>query len=125
MKTRAIRHVEWRIEQASELRSHFPRGQALCSKEFEAACLEGLQFQFYPSGHSKATEGYCSFFLYAPAGAALKFALQADPQRREVSQELADEPGCAGRTNFCLFDSCVDKDTDSVLLILDIDDAHQ
>lgn len=119
-----MRQVEWLIEQASELPASYPHGQPLCSKPFDAAGLEGLQFHFYPTGYTGAADGYCSCFLYAPAGTTLKCWLQVGNQRREVSHEFEDA-GCFGRTNFCIFERCIRKDTNSLLITLDIDDAQQ
>lgn len=83
-----------------------------------------MQFVLYPSGYKNATEGYCSLFLYGPAGATLKCWLSAGNQKREASHSF-DEPGAFGRTNFCRFESCVDEAEDSILVVLDIEDAQQ
>jgi len=71
MKSRMVRRVEWRVEQASILRQCFPPGESIRSQEFDAAGIEGMQLIFYPSGYTGAAEGYCSLFLFAPAGVTL------------------------------------------------------
>jgi hypothetical protein len=83
-----------------------------------------MQFVFYPSGYKGATEGYCSLFLYGPAGATLKCWLSAGNQKREASHSF-DEPGAFGRTNFCRFEGCIDEVEDTLLIMLDIEDAQQ
>lgn len=123
-KSRTVRRVEWRLEEASRMRRCFPRGTPMRSRVFDAAGLEGLQLVFYPSGYDGASEGFCSLFLSAPGGASVRCSLQAGPERRELSQTWEHE-GQFGRTNFCRFETCVDPDDDTVLVVLDIDDATQ
>jgi len=124
MQSRMVRKIEWRVENASMLRRCFPVNECICSASFAAAGIEGMQFVFYPSGYKNATEGYCSLFLYGPAGATLKCWLSAGSQRREASHSF-DEPGAFGRTNFCRFESCIDEAEDTIVIILDIEDAQQ
>lgn len=124
MQSRMVRKIEWRVESASLLRRCFPANECLCSASFSAAGIEGMQFVFYPSGYKNCTEGYCSLFLYGPAGATIKCHLSAGNQKREASHSF-DEPGAFGRTNFCRFESCVDEAEDSILIVLDIEDAQQ
>lgn len=124
MNSRMVRKIEWRVETASLLRRCFPPNECLCSVAFSAAGIEGMQFVFYPSGYKQATEGYCSLFLYGPAGATLKCHISAGNQKREASHSF-DEPGAFGRTNFCRFESCIDDSDDSILIVLDIEDAQQ
>jgi len=122
MRCRLVKSVEWRIDQASWLPHCFPPGEALCSTDFGAAGIEGLQLVFYPSGYCGATEGYCSLFLYAPAGAFIKCVLYAGKERRDANH-IFEKPGAFGRTNFCQFDTCVEDD--SILIRLDVLEAHQ
>ncbi|CAE8609713.1 unnamed protein product, partial [Polarella glacialis] len=129
MKCRMVRSVEWRIEQASILRRCFGAGEAMCSTSFDAAGIQGLQLVFYPSGYTDsrdlgAAEGCCSLFLYAPAGAFLKCTLHAGKERRDATHSF-DHPGAFGRMNFCRLESCTDESTDSILIRLEVDEAHQ
>lgn len=124
MKSRMVRNVEWRVEQASMLRRCFPSGECICSATFAAAGIDGFQLVFYPSGYNGATEGCCSFFLYSPAGVYLKCCLSAGAQKREAHHYF-EAAGAYGRTNFCRFEQVVDEDTDSILLSLEIEEAHQ
>lgn len=124
MKSRLVRAVEWRIEQASLLRRCFPSGEAMCSKEFHAASLEGLQLVFYPSGYAGATEGFCSIFLFAPAGAMMSCTLTAGKERREATHAY-EQNGAYGRTNFCRLEACIDESDDTILIGLEIEEAHQ
>lgn len=124
MQSRMVRKIEWRIENASLLRRCFPNNECLCSAAFDAAGISNMQFVFYPGGYRSATEGYCSLFLYGPAGATIKCWLSAGQQKREASHTF-DEPGCFGRTNFSRFESCIDDTEDSIVIMLDIEDAQQ
>jgi hypothetical protein len=120
----SVRHVEWRLEEASTMKRAFPRGTPMTSKEFDAAGIAGLQLVFYPSGHDCASEGFCSLYLSAPQGATVRCSLQAGRERRELTQTF-DQPGQFGRANFCRFESCQDEEEDTVLIVLEIEDAHQ
>jgi len=124
MRSRMVRRIEWRVEQASALRRCFPEGECLCSTSFEAAGIEGLQLVFYPSGYVGARDGYCSFFLHCPAGSFLRCWLSIGKQRREGRLSF-ERPGFYGRTNFCRFEFCIDTSEDIVLLVLEIDEAQQ
>jgi len=122
MRSRMVRRIEWRVEQASRLRACFPAGDCICSTQFNAAGIEGLQLLFYPSGYNGATEGFCSLYLYGPAGCTLRCWLCLGAQKREAHHSF-EQPGAFGRTNFCRFDAIVEDDI--VLVALEIDEAHQ
>merc|ERR1719324_727605 len=91
---------------------------------FNAAGVDGMQLLFYPSGYKGCSDGFCSLFLFAPAGADLRCHLWAGGQRREVTHAF-ERPGAFGRTNFCRWESCVDEETDTVLLALEVLEAQQ
>ncbi|CAK9033236.1 unnamed protein product [Durusdinium trenchii] len=122
MRCRLVKTVEWKIDKASMLRPCFPPGEALCSTDFGAAGIEGLHLLFYPCGYTGATDGYCSLFVSAPAGAMMKCVLYAGKERRDANHTF-ERPGAFGRTNFCQFETCVEDD--SILIRLDITEAHQ
>jgi hypothetical protein len=124
LQSRMVRKVEWRVENASLLRQCFPPDECICSTAFAAAGVDGMQFIFYPSGYKASTEGYCSLFLFGPAGATLKCWLSAGGQKRDASNTF-NEPGAFGRTNFARFESCVNEAEDSILIALEIEDAQQ
>lgn len=119
-----VRRIEWRIEKASQMRKCFPENECICSTAFEAAGVQDLQLVFYPSGFTGAREGFCSFFLHCPAGSQLKCWLSVGKQRREARVSF-DKTGYFGRTNFCRFDGCIDATDDTVLLVLEIEEAQQ
>lgn len=124
MKSRMVGRIEWRLERASTLRGCFPMGQPVCSMMFTAAGIEGLQLIFYPSGYNGASEGFCSLFLFCPAGVSITCVLWAGKQRRDITHTF-EKPGAFGRTNLCRYEACLDEETDTVLLALDIQEAQQ
>jgi len=124
MRSRSVRRVEWRLEQASLLRRCFPPGEPMCSVAFAAAGVENLQLMFYPCGYQGATDGFCSVFLYAPAGSTMKFTLWGGTNRRDATN-FFEEAGAFGRANFGRFEGMVDEATDTILLALEIEEAHQ
>lgn len=119
-----VRRIEWRIERASQMRKCFPENECICSTTFEAAGVQDLQLVFYPSGFTGAREDFCSFFLHCPAGSQLKCWLSVGKHRREARVSF-DKTGYFGRTNFCRFDGCIDANDDTVLLVLEIEEAQQ
>lgn len=124
MRSRMVRRVEWRVEQASLLRKCFPPGESICSASFNAAGIEGMQLIFYPSGYQGATDGFCSLYLYAPAGATLRCNLFIGDQKRDANHSF-EVAGAFGRTNFCRFEAGLDQATDSIVVALEVDEAHQ
>mmetsp|Transcript_122422 Transcript_122422/g.346092 ORF Transcript_122422/g.346092 Transcript_122422/m.346092 type:complete len:738 (-) Transcript_122422:382-2595(-) len=124
LQARSIKKVEWRIEKASQLPVCFPPGECICSSHFSVAGLEGLQLVFYPSGYRGALDGFCSLFLYGPAGCTIKCWLCLGVQRREARHTF-EEAGAFGRTNYTRFDTIVDENDDTVLVTLEIVEAQQ
>lgn len=124
IQARLVRRIEWKIEEASALPGLFPQVHPICSPAFNCAGVEGLQLLFYPSGYSGATENFCSMFLFAPAGVDMKFRLIAGDQVRDC-QNMFEEPGAYGRTNYCRFDTLPDAQTDSIVLALEVDEVTQ
>eukprot|EP00927_Polykrikos_kofoidii_P080024 TRINITY_DN7688_c1_g1_i1.p1 TRINITY_DN7688_c1_g1~~TRINITY_DN7688_c1_g1_i1.p1 ORF type:complete len:742 (+),score=146.61 TRINITY_DN7688_c1_g1_i1:98-2323(+) len=123
MSSRMVKKVEWRVEQASKLRSCFPQGEPICSAQFNAAGLENLQLLFYPSGYNGAADGTASLFVYGPAGAAISCTLFLGQQKREASNNFATA-GAFGCTNFCRFETIVDKSDDTVTVGIEIKEAQ-
>jgi len=124
VRSRAVRKIEWRVENASRLLACFPHGKPICSAPFDAFGIESMQLLFYPAGYTGATEGFASLFLYCPAGTTVHCYLSLGNVRREVKYTY--EEGCAyGRTNHSSFKKVVDDITDTVLCCLEIVTAHQ
>mmetsp|Transcript_13519 Transcript_13519/g.31806 ORF Transcript_13519/g.31806 Transcript_13519/m.31806 type:complete len:781 (+) Transcript_13519:48-2390(+) len=122
MRSAMVRHVHWRLENASSLKQHFGVGEALCSIPFNAAGIEGMQFVFYPSGYSGASDGQSSLFLYCPAGTMLKAMLSLGSRRWESTNHFK-EGHAFGRTNFARLEKVIDEADDSLVLGLEIESA--
>eukprot|EP00929_Paragymnodinium_shiwhaense_P108219 TRINITY_DN74545_c0_g1_i1.p1 TRINITY_DN74545_c0_g1~~TRINITY_DN74545_c0_g1_i1.p1 ORF type:complete len:688 (+),score=214.27 TRINITY_DN74545_c0_g1_i1:164-2227(+) len=124
MSSRLIRKIEWRVEHVSRLRQAFPVGSPICSAQFTAAGVENLQLVFYPSGYNGAQEGYCSLYVYGPAGAFMSCTLHVGPQKRDASHTFLT-PGLFGCTNFCTFTQIMNSPDDSLLISIDIKEANK
>jgi hypothetical protein len=124
IKSRMVRRVEWRIDQASELRRCFPSGECLCSVPFDAGGIENLQLIFYPSGCSNAREGNCSLFVHCPQGTVMHCYLVLGKQRWEACKDAEFARGYFGRRSFCLFDSCIERD-DTILAAIELQEVQQ
>lgn len=124
LRSRMVGRVEWRLEQVLMLQQCFPKGESLCSAMFSAGGFEHLQLVFYPSGDDDARACYCSFFLFCPGHSMLQCWLSVGKQRREAHR-LRCRPDFTGRSNFCLFEGCTDRGNDTLVLALDIAEAHQ
>ncbi|CAJ1416799.1 unnamed protein product [Effrenium voratum] len=124
MRSRAIRRVQWRLENGPLLLS-FAKDQAVRSTAFQAAGISGMQLVFYPQGCAGARPGFCSFFLSCPPGCTLRCWLWAGRWRREARPEPAEQPDCVGRVNFARFENVIDPVDESVELVLEIEEAQQ
>jgi len=124
MQSRMVRRIEWNVEQASLLPTLFAAREAICSPVFAAAGVEGMQLLLYPSGYAGATPGFCSMFLYAPAGVSVKCQLSVGNQTRDAINTYK-EAGAYGRANFCMFEDCYDKTYDKVTCVFEITHISQ
>eukprot|EP00929_Paragymnodinium_shiwhaense_P063084 TRINITY_DN31537_c0_g3_i1.p1 TRINITY_DN31537_c0_g3~~TRINITY_DN31537_c0_g3_i1.p1 ORF type:complete len:789 (-),score=253.72 TRINITY_DN31537_c0_g3_i1:328-2694(-) len=124
IRSKAVRRVQWRLEQAFMLREAFQMGKPVCSTAFQAAGINGLQLIFYPSGCKGAKDGFCSFFLSCPAGSSVRCWLWAGKWRKEARPELVGKGELLGRVNFCRFENCIDTVDESVELALEIEEAQ-
>mmetsp|Transcript_31249 Transcript_31249/g.72282 ORF Transcript_31249/g.72282 Transcript_31249/m.72282 type:complete len:772 (-) Transcript_31249:33-2348(-) len=124
MQCKMVKRVEWLLSECDQLPRLFPHDQPICSPVFSAGGVDGMQFIFYPMGYRDSTEGFCSLFLYCPAGVNIKCNLNAGSQKRDASNHFRDA-GAFGRCNFCRLDSAVDSDTNTALLWLEIEEVIQ
>mmetsp|Transcript_64435 Transcript_64435/g.114597 ORF Transcript_64435/g.114597 Transcript_64435/m.114597 type:complete len:806 (-) Transcript_64435:65-2482(-) len=124
IQNKLVRRVEWKIQEADQLKRVFPHGTPICSPVFQAAGVEGLQFIFYPQGYMDSTENFCSLFIYCPAGVNMKCNLLGGNQKRDVSNHFV-EAAAHGRVNFCRLDSVIDADTNSATICLEIEELSQ
>ena len=123
MQSRAIRRVQWRLENGPLLFQTFAKEQAVRSTAFQAAGIGGMQLVFYPKGCAAARPGFCSFFLSCPPGCTLRCWLWAGRWRREARP--SEQPDMVGRVNFARFENVIDPVDESVELVLEIEEAHR
>lgn len=123
MRSRMVRRVEWRVNHASVLRRVFPPNVPICSPTFVMAGIESMQLVFYPSGYTGSTDGFCSIFVFAPAGSTLNGLLCAGKYKHKVNHTF-EMAGAFGRTNYGRYETVVEPD-DTVLLALEIMEAYQ
>jgi len=92
-----------------------------------AAGIEGMQLVLYPSGFTGVRKNYCSVYVTRPANASFNHFyawLRAGKQRWEVVPSN-EHPELYGRLNFARFEHCVDQESDSLLLVLEVQEAPQ
>jgi len=115
------RRVEWRVAEYSTKLQNMAKGDSVWSPEFTIMGFKGLQLEFFPAGRSSTRlDGFCSVFLWCPAGLRVKYQLRvgeytAAPDEDEYASRIGH-----GHSNFCLLAAQVDKETDSVLVGLNI-----
>ncbi|KAF4737955.1 hypothetical protein FOZ63_024744, partial [Perkinsus olseni] len=102
MKNRSCKRVEWRIDNVSVLARTFTQGRPLHSCPFTVAGLEQVRLIFYPAGYFNAASGYCSLYMRAPPGTAIRAKLFIGRQPRNVAFEFDGSCSAFGRANFCL-----------------------
>eukprot|EP00913_Durusdinium_trenchii_P030727 g28780.t1 len=125
MRSRAVRRVQWRLENGPLLFQTFAKEQAVRSTAFQAAGISGMQLVFYPQGCAGARPGFCSFFLSCPPNVTLRCWLWAGRWRREARPEPVEQPDLVGRVNFARFENIIDPVDESVDLVLEIEEAQQ
>ncbi|KAF4751045.1 hypothetical protein FOZ63_022272, partial [Perkinsus olseni] len=125
MKNRSCKRVEWRIDNVSVLARTFTQGRPLHSCPFTVAGLEQVRLVFYPAGYFNAASGYCSLYMRAPPGTAVRAKLFIGRQPRNVAFEFDGSCSAFGRANFCLLQSEVDQATDSVTVGIEIIEGKQ
>lgn len=118
------RHVEWRLDDYSGTLRTTPRNESKWSPEFSVVGVKGMNLEFFPNGReSTVHDGFCSLFLWCPAGVKIKYQLRvgthyAAPDIDDFAQRMGH-----GHSNFCYLEAQVDRASDSVTVgihILDI-----
>jgi len=110
------------VERVSGLVASTPQNVPVRSPEFSVLGVEGLQLEFFPNGRTTSTEGFCALFLWCPRGVQIRYQLQVGKHRAAPDfEEFADTMG-HGHSNFCHLETQRDKDTDAVVIAVDIMD---
>ncbi|CAD7965873.1 unnamed protein product [Amoebophrya sp. A25] len=135
IRSRLLKRVEWKVENASTLPEQFPAGNAMLSPYFAIAGIDKMRFQFFPSGYldpaenPQAVKGFCSLFLHCPAGTTihgvLTINMNGNIQKRPI-EHTYHEIGSFGRTLFCRYAVIPGSHPeDSLVISLDVNSAEQ
>mmetsp|Transcript_11374 Transcript_11374/g.27774 ORF Transcript_11374/g.27774 Transcript_11374/m.27774 type:complete len:594 (-) Transcript_11374:870-2651(-) len=135
IRSRMLKRVEWKVENASKLQEQFPAGNAMLSPYFAIAGIDRLRFQFFPSGYldpdenPAAVKGFCSLFLHCPAGTTvngvLTINMNGNVQKRPI-EHFYPEAGSFGRTLFCRYAVIPGAHPEDFLVVsLDVNSAEQ
>eukprot|EP00928_Gymnodinium_smaydae_P007382 TRINITY_DN12658_c0_g2_i1.p2 TRINITY_DN12658_c0_g2~~TRINITY_DN12658_c0_g2_i1.p2 ORF type:complete len:107 (-),score=8.13 TRINITY_DN12658_c0_g2_i1:331-651(-) len=60
---------------ATEWSEPLRKGQLLESPAFDIAGVTGMRLRFYPKGHDRAKEGFCSAYAYVPGRKLVTYKL--------------------------------------------------
>ncbi|CAE8730590.1 unnamed protein product, partial [Polarella glacialis] len=113
--------VEWTINDFSARTRDVARNQALWSEKFTILGAADVQLEFFPQGRdSTAFPGFCALFLWCPAGVQMKYRLQVGKHFAAPDEDSYDMRMGHGHSNFCMLEAHVNKETDSLLIGLDI-----
>jgi len=116
-----LRSVEWRLEHVSEVARNHPKDKSIYSPEFSILGVSGLQLEFFPNGReSTVMEGFCSLFLWCPAGVTIKYQFRIGSHCAGPDEDVYTSRMGHGHSNFCLFEAQVDARTDSVVIGIDV-----
>merc|ERR1712224_194373 len=122
MRSHNVKRVEWKIEQASTLKSCFSDGKCICSAPFAAGGIDNMSFAFYPTGYAGARMDYCSLFVHMANVSSEKLErmhliLRIGRHRFEL-EPLPDNSNLRGRLNVCRYDQSFEHAEDFALITL-------
>jgi len=114
------RRVEWTIPDFKKEERSTVRGQPLWSPRFSIAGVNNVRLEFLPKGRDKSYEGFCSLFLWCPAGVKIRYQLWVGsflkaPDLDEYKGEIGH-----GHSNFCPLEPEIDRKADSITVGVDI-----
>lgn len=116
-----VRSVEWRIQNVDATLRTMPRNQALWSPHFSVLGAEDMQLELFPRGRDTTqVEGFCALFLWCPPGVNVRYQLWMGKHRAVPDEDFYATRAGHGHSNFCMMEAHVDKETDSLLVGIDI-----
>lgn len=120
LDTAFIRQVEWRLTGVTEILRTVPKNKGLYSDKFTILGVPDFMLEFFPQGRDTTSiPGYCSLFLWANAGVRLKYRLRVGSHSC-VDEDTFDSRIAHGHSNFCHLEAQVDKESDSVVIGLEV-----
>lgn len=121
-----VRRVEWKISDLKDKLEKTPSGESFWSDEFTCMGIKGLQLEFFPKGRESTTlPGFCSLFLWCPAGTKIKYQLWAGNHICAPDEDAYDGRMGHGHSNFCKLDSEINTQTDSITVGVSILEIHR
>jgi len=115
-----MRRIEWTIEGYSEQEAALAKGDSIWSPKFKAAGMDGVQLEFFPKGREKTTfDGFCSLFLWCPAGSKIKYQLSVGSFLRAPDEDEYNGRIGHGHSNFCPVGPEVEQDRNCLVLGVD------
>jgi len=123
------RSVEWTIEEfVKSGKAATPKGESLWSPEFSIMGVPSMQIEFFPSGRDSTwQEGFCSLFLWCPAGIKIKYQLTVGKHWSAPDEDVCEARVGHGHSNLCALQPEINTDNDSVTIgvcILDLRKAE-
>jgi hypothetical protein len=115
------RRVDWQIDNCSKRFENLVKNESIWSPEFSMLGFTNLQLEFFPKGRESTwLDGFCSVFLWCPAGVRVKYQLRvgeytAAPDEDEYASRMGH-----GHSNFCLLEAQIDKESDTLSIGLDV-----
>lgn len=122
-----VRKVEWRVQGYSSKLKAMERNTSVWSSKFSVLGLDGFQLEFFPRGRDSTTqEGFCSLFLWCPAGVKVKYQLRVGEHMAAPDEDeyTASNRMGHGHSNFCHLESQVRPETDDVIVGLKVLDLR-
>mmetsp|Transcript_131143 Transcript_131143/g.298559 ORF Transcript_131143/g.298559 Transcript_131143/m.298559 type:complete len:782 (+) Transcript_131143:27-2372(+) len=118
---RAVRRVEWKIDNISQVLASHDCGAHLNSPCFSVGGVDRVQLQLFPNAcNDNVKDGFCSMFVTFPKGTRAEVVLFIGDHRRRVEHLFSEDNEHAGKPQFCMLRDQVDEVTDSVLVGLEI-----
>lgn len=128
LDTAFIRQVEWRLTGVTEILRTVPKNKGLYSDKFTILGVPDFMLEFFPQGRDTTSlPGYCSLFLWSNAGVRLKYRLRVGSHSC-VDEDTFDSRIAHGHSNFCHLQAQVDKESDSVVIgleVLEVSHTHE
>lgn len=120
-----IRQVEWRLTGVTEILRNVPKNKGLYSDKFTILGVPDFMLEFFPQGRDTTSlPGYCSLFLWSNEGVRLKYRLRVGSHSC-VDEDTFDGRIAHGHSNFCHLEAQVDKESDTVVIGLEVIEVSQ
>jgi len=116
-----MRSFEWQIDKCSTRFSSTVKNESIWSPEFSMLGFKNLQLEFFAKGRESTwQEGFCSLFLWCPAGMRVKYQLRVGEYTAAPDEDQYVSRMGHGHSNFCLLEAQINKETDTLIVGIDI-----